>query len=367
MEKINTEMFVNSLFVVGFDKVDPVLFTFVLGKLTSDDKENVFFFESDRTEPTFNKYVDYDRVVFKLKDGYSIDQVIEFDGGAKYPLKKVLNTNRKLVEYLENLDYTDIVLRKAEIYGIKDLNSIDKDRFSAKEIEILKSINYGQEETSLNYKLEDFMQLETIRMDNQRAGYQDAYHAIGLGELLGRVFERTASNPKKSFSISSLNSDDIYGFSGSMNKFMNLFDEDECLALSFVKSPTMADCKDFVFLLDDNTMLTIREVSASDCPGDVRLSAIVSKIGDCKGDSFKHKLYYWDSMREKECTKYVDAFTFRDKGDRFLPNIYETNDKLKSYDGLDIRDVLKPITLESIADRIMNAEFLKKGNVRQRI
>ena len=42
MEKINTEILVSSLFKLGFDKVDSILFTYTLAKITID---GVFSFE----------------------------------------------------------------------------------------------------------------------------------------------------------------------------------------------------------------------------------------------------------------------------------------------------------------------------------
>ena len=45
MEKINTESLISSLFILGFDQVDSVLFTYTLGKLSLDDKEKQFYFE----------------------------------------------------------------------------------------------------------------------------------------------------------------------------------------------------------------------------------------------------------------------------------------------------------------------------------
>ena len=34
-----------------------------------------------------------------------------------YPLRKMLNTNKKLIEYLSGLDFSGIVLKKAESYS----------------------------------------------------------------------------------------------------------------------------------------------------------------------------------------------------------------------------------------------------------
>ena len=42
MEKINTELLISSLFKLWFDKIDAILFTYTLGKIT---KDGAFSFE----------------------------------------------------------------------------------------------------------------------------------------------------------------------------------------------------------------------------------------------------------------------------------------------------------------------------------
>ena len=43
MEKINTEILVSSLFKIGFDKVDSLLYTNTLGKLSIDNQKSQLF------------------------------------------------------------------------------------------------------------------------------------------------------------------------------------------------------------------------------------------------------------------------------------------------------------------------------------
>ena len=67
MEKINTEILVSSLFIIGFDKVDGLLFTYTLGQLSIDNhKLQLFEFEDSCTSQKFNEYVNYDGIVFKF-------------------------------------------------------------------------------------------------------------------------------------------------------------------------------------------------------------------------------------------------------------------------------------------------------------
>lgn len=61
-----------------------------------------------------------------------------------YPLRKMLNTNKKLIEYLSGLDFSGIVLKEAESYGIQNIEQIDESRFSNKELGILQYLNSGQ-------------------------------------------------------------------------------------------------------------------------------------------------------------------------------------------------------------------------------
>lgn len=145
MEKINTEVLVSSLFNIGFDKVDNVLFTYTLGQLSIDNQQlQLFEFEDSETHQLFNKYVDYDGIVFKLKDEITLDTMVSYNNEKFYPLKKMLNTNKKLIEYLSQLDFSEIVLKKAKLYGMQNIEQIDKYRFSNKELEILQQLNFEQ-------------------------------------------------------------------------------------------------------------------------------------------------------------------------------------------------------------------------------
>ena len=145
MEKINTEVLVSSLFSIGFDKVDTVLFTYTLGQLSIDNQQlQLFDFEDSETNQMFNKYVDYDGIAFKLKGEITLDTMVSYNNERFYPLKKMLNTNKKLIEYLSQLDFSEIVLKKAKLYGMQNIEQVDKYRFSNKELEILQKLNFEQ-------------------------------------------------------------------------------------------------------------------------------------------------------------------------------------------------------------------------------
>lgn len=47
--------------------------------------------------------------------------------------------NKFLFDYLSTLDFTDIILKKAEDYGIRDIDDINNGFFSMKEIELINN------------------------------------------------------------------------------------------------------------------------------------------------------------------------------------------------------------------------------------
>ena len=146
MEKINAEILVSSLFTIGFDKVEAVLLAYTLGQLSIDNQQlQLFEFEDSEIHKIFNKYVDYDGIVFKLKDGITLDTMVTYNNETFYPLRKMLNTNKKLIEYLSQLDFSEIVLKKAEAYGIQSAGNIESSLFSEKEKDILRLLYEKQE------------------------------------------------------------------------------------------------------------------------------------------------------------------------------------------------------------------------------
>ena len=137
MEKINTEILVSSLFAIGFDKVDALLYTYTLGQLSIDNQKlQLFEFEDSKTYQLFNKYVDYDGIIFKLKEGLTLETNVSSVENHVWPLYKVLRTNKKLIEYLSELDFRKIIIKKIESLGVDRIDNFDL-LFSNKEKEIM--------------------------------------------------------------------------------------------------------------------------------------------------------------------------------------------------------------------------------------
>ena len=106
MEKVNMEMVISSLLIMGFDKVDSILVIFTVGQLSFDNyKAGLFSFENEEFSKTFDEYIECVNSVYKFKDGYDLDSNVSFDNDKYWPLKNRLHTNEKLLAYLSSLDF----------------------------------------------------------------------------------------------------------------------------------------------------------------------------------------------------------------------------------------------------------------------
>lgn len=118
MEIINTEQIVCSLLGIGFEQVDSMLFTLVLGKLSLEQREKPWFeFQDKEFSKFFETYVDSSASIFKLKDDFELASNIGPDG-YHYALEFALkHQNRTLTKHIENLDYQSIIYKKLEMIG----------------------------------------------------------------------------------------------------------------------------------------------------------------------------------------------------------------------------------------------------------
>lgn len=129
MYNISTEDIVKSLFAMGFEKVDTVLFGLVIA--TTKFEENGFKFSDLPFTQIFLKYMNYDGVIFTFKEGVTLDTEITISKNHSWTLRRLFNHNR-LINYLSTLDFKDIVLRKIEYLGEETLGEFDY-LFSEKE------------------------------------------------------------------------------------------------------------------------------------------------------------------------------------------------------------------------------------------
>lgn len=143
MKEINTETIIIMLLLLGFDRVDSILYTLVLGKLIIDNQTTKMFnVEDSKISEIFLDYVKYENGVFKLKNEltFVIDQ--DSDNYSNYPvsLRRFLAYNQKLVTYLNQLDFKDLIIKKIYLIGTKNWDKLNY-LFSKKEQEIISNIS----------------------------------------------------------------------------------------------------------------------------------------------------------------------------------------------------------------------------------
>lgn len=137
MEKINPENLITALILTGFEKVDSILMTFTLGHLTKDnDLLKEFEFKGEKMSRTFNDFIIFENGSYRIKEGFDLNTNISSDKEKECPLKNILHTNNKLLNYIGILDFTSIISKKIESIGynrIKDYEYL----FSEKEKQII--------------------------------------------------------------------------------------------------------------------------------------------------------------------------------------------------------------------------------------
>lgn len=137
MEKINSENIISALFLLGFDKVDVLLYMCVLAKLTLDNQnEERFTLEDEDFSFLFCQNIEFNGKVLEIKGNEGLDTTVMVIDGKPYSLRRMLKSNEKLMEQMRQLDFEEIIRRKINIMG-EDKVYIYRDFFSSKEIDII--------------------------------------------------------------------------------------------------------------------------------------------------------------------------------------------------------------------------------------
>lgn len=137
MEIVNTEALITSLFRVGFDRVDGLLFAYTLGAMRQDEEgRKNFRFEDRKASDWFNQYVELKDGVYSLKEGYSLDTLVETPSNVKVPLCYLVQTNRKLTEYLGTFDFSRVISKKLFILGANSIEDYPNS-YSEREKELI--------------------------------------------------------------------------------------------------------------------------------------------------------------------------------------------------------------------------------------
>lgn len=105
--KISSEDIIKTLFALGFKEVSCIMFTFVLGKISSEDRN--IKFEDKPLSNIFNKYIYYDGISYKINPMYDLNTIIYSHDNYIFSLFDFLSSNKSLLQILENLKYDEII------------------------------------------------------------------------------------------------------------------------------------------------------------------------------------------------------------------------------------------------------------------
>ncbi len=128
MEKISAEDIISSLFILGFEKIDILLYICTLAEISLNQKaKDYFLFDDSDLSSRFCQSILFDGVFFKLREQGDIDKVYQ-------------KRNRKLLMLLEEIDFKRIIKMKIAII-LEDKLLSYSDFLSDKELEFLDNIN----------------------------------------------------------------------------------------------------------------------------------------------------------------------------------------------------------------------------------
>lgn len=187
MEVINTEKIVSSLLGIGFEQVDGILFTIVLGKIILEQRNN-FKFESSDNEYSnfFNTYIEQKDSTYRIKNKYNYYSNVSIDEHYLSLQCALKYQSGKLTEYLESLDFKDIIVKKINMLGFNQINKYQsllstKEKMIVSEIfgidKMYKDINkttsksysqviYEQEDKDIDNAINTLNKVLTKKKDN---------------------------------------------------------------------------------------------------------------------------------------------------------------------------------------------------------
>ncbi len=138
MVRINNEHIIVSLMEFGFERVDKELFTFVLGKLTLDNRKlNSFILIDEPNCSFFDEVMVYDEFGWHLKDDLTLNS--KYYENSDVTIRQILNIQPELVNYFNTIDFREAILNKIHSYGISEVNELGN-HFCDKEKAIIKEM-----------------------------------------------------------------------------------------------------------------------------------------------------------------------------------------------------------------------------------
>lgn len=137
----------------------------------------------------------------------------------------------------------------------------------------------------------------------------------------------------------------------------SLFKSDECLR---VKQLEGNNKQDMLFLIDQDTLLRMNsfEDMDSDIDGLFAIDYDLLRINNCIAKVYNENVYCGDPYYCDSHWEDRKAFGLFYKGNLITPS-YTLDSRFKKYDNMDIRQILKPQSLDEIYEKITDAKNIK--------
>ena len=157
------------------------------------------------------------------------------------------------------------------------------------------------------------------------------------------------------FRIHYLNSD---CYKKQIADLFSLFKSDECLR---GKQLSKISDKDMLFLIDQDTLLRMHsfDIMNSNIGGLSSIDYELLKINNCVGKVYNQSIYCGDPYYCDTHWEDREAFGLFYNGILVTPS-YELDNQFRAYDNMDIREILKPQSLDEIYEKINEAKEAKE-------
>lgn len=201
--------------------------------------------------------------------------------------------------------------------------------------------------------LEHEIELGQENAKNTKELYQllSSYNAYSILLLKAKSeYERKTANIKRNYSDS-----DCY--KNQIEDLFFLFNSDECLR---AKQLSGISNKDMLFLIDQDTILRMNsyDIMHPNIGGLSNIDYELLKINYCVGKVHTKSVYCGDPYYCDRHWENKEAFGLFYKGNLITPS-YELDSQFRLYDNMDIREILKPQSLDEIYEKITEAKDTK--------
>ena len=203
------------------------------------------------------------------------------------------------------------------------------------------------------YNLEHEIELgqENAKRTEELFQLLSSYNAYSILILKAKSeYERKKANLKRYYLYSNCYKEQIADL-------FSLFKGDECLR---GKQLSKLSDKDMLFLIDQDTLLRMNsfDIMNSNISGLSRIDYELLKINNCVGKVYNQSIYCGDPYYCDTHWEDREAFGLFYNGELVTPS-YMLDNQFKSYDNMDIREILKPQSFDDIYEKITESKNTK--------